>query len=307
MTEVEDWAAEVEAADQKNDNNKVEKNVRPDLPSIPEIFDPETYEPPEPVIIHKGNNIYVKYSWRVVCDSKADSNDENPKMVIEEVVETFRRDTKKVNKKVAMRRRWAKYGMSEFDGDGPNSGTTNMQQDDCEITFLNRALGSQQRRQKPVLSQTEERELQKTKTQIISLLTLHNLTGKSIGEAVVNGSGGPGIFSDRVKAKRDQNGHVNNENHDRPRVGMRDRRDEEGCSVRVSNLNETVTEGDIYDLFGSVGRIRKTYLARDNKNRAKGFAFVTYESKENAQRAIRALNRYRFNYMVLNVELKHEK
>merc|ERR1712226_332528 len=192
-TEVVDWAADVEEEErEKNKQTSAPaKDIRPELPEIPKTFDPDTYEEPEPVIVHKGNNMYTKYSWRVVVDPKADPGLEYPPMVIEEVVENIRKETQRVHKMVALRREWAKYGMSEFDGDGPNSGTTNMQQEDCHIMFLNKRAVNKQEEDKPVLSQEEEQELQKMRTQIIQQLTLHNLTGKSIGEA---------SYTDRLQA-----------------------------------------------------------------------------------------------------------
>merc|ERR1712226_950361 len=320
-TEVVDWAADVEAEErEKNKQTSAPaKDIRPELPQIPKTFDIETYEEPEPVIVHKGNNMYTKYSWRIVCDPKADPNDEDPAMVIEEVVENIRKETQKVHRMVAKRRKFAKYGMSELDGDGPNSGTTNMQQEDCHIMFLNKRAINKQEEDKPVLSQEQEEELQKMKTQIIQQLTLHNLTGKSIGEASYTDrlqaaggdaakNGGAASFMNRVRANVGTDAAAGND--DRPRVGQNrpgdrgQRMDDEGCTVRVTNLNETVTEGDIQDLFGSVGRIRRTYLARDKRTgRAKGFAYVTYESRMDAQKAIKGLNKYTFDFLVLNVEL----
>lgn len=332
-TEVVDWAADVEAEEREKNRlagnvqaTEVVKEVRPQLPEIPKTFDPDTYEEPEPVIVKKGNNMYTKYSWHVVVDPNADPNDEYPAMVIQEVVENFKTENLRVNKRVAMRRKWAKYGMSEYDGPGPNAGTTNMQQEDCHIMFLNKRAINKQEEDKPILSQDEEQELQKMRTQILQQLTLHNLTGKSIGEAsymdkmgpAMSGGAGEGrgpsgaaSFMMRVKATVGNETTTNETTTDRPRVGQNrpggrepGRMDDEGCTVRVTNLNETVTEGDIQDLFGSIGRIRRTYLARDKRTgRAKGFAYVTYESRMDAQKAIRGLNKYTFDYLVLNVEL----
>ena len=68
-TEVVDWAADVEAEEREKNRlagnvqaTEVVKEVRPQLPEIPKIFDPDTYEEPEPVIVKKGNNMYTKYS-----------------------------------------------------------------------------------------------------------------------------------------------------------------------------------------------------------------------------------------------------
>merc|ERR1712019_219560 len=249
-TEIVDWAADVEAEEAARNKQNIQ-NIKPDLPEIPKTFDPDTYEEPEPIIVHKGNNMYTKYSWRMVVDPKADPNDEYPAMVIEEVVENIRKETQRVHKMVAKRRKWAKYGMSEFDGDGPNSGTTNMQQEDCHIMFLNKRAVNKQEEDKPVLSQEEEQELVKMRTQIIQQLTLHNLTGKSIGEASYTDrlqaaggdagkAGGAASFMNRVIANVGRDAAAGND--DRPRVGQnRDRpggqrMDDEGCTVRVTNL-----------------------------------------------------------------------
>jgi len=329
--EVVDWAADVEA--EERENNKAagsaavaaKSDVRPDLPEIPKTFDADTYEEPEPVLVSKGNGMFTKYSWRIVVDPKADPGAEYPAMVIEEVVENIKKETQRVHRMVAKRRKWVKYGMSELDGEGPNSSTTNMQQEDCHIMFLNKRAINKQEQEKPVLSQEEEQELHKMRTQIIQQLTLHNLTGKSIGEASYTdrlaATGGPGgdaskmsggpSFMNRVRATVGADASTTTDVDNRPRVGGgrpgRDggqRMDDEGCTVRVTNLNETVTEGDIQDLFGSVGRIRRTYLARDKRTgRAKGFAYVTYESRSDASKAIKGLNKYTFDFLVLNVEL----
>jgi len=321
--EVVDWAAEAPADADSKTPAAVAKVIRPDLPEIPKTFDADTYEEPEPVLVSKGNGLFTKYSWRIVVDPKADPGAEYPAMVIEEVVENIKKETQRVHRMVAKRRKWAKYGMSEFDQEGPNSTTTNMQQEDCHIMFLNKRAINKQEEEKPVLSQEEEQELNKMRTQIIQQLTVHNLTGKSIGEASYTdrlaATGGPGgdaskmgggpSFMNRVRAVVGADAPTTDE---RPRVGGggrpgRDggqRMDDEGCTVRVTNLNETVTEGDIQDLFGSVGRIRRTYLARDKRTgRAKGFAYVTYESRSDAAKAIKGLNKYTFDFLVLNVEL----
>lgn len=316
--EVVDWAADVEAEERENNKSAKQQNIRPELPDIPKTFDADEWEEPEPVIVNRGNGLFTKYSWRVVVDPKADPGLEYPPMVIEEVVENIKKETTRVHRMVAKRRKWAKYGMSEFDGEGPNSSTTNMQQEDCHIMFLNKRAINKQEEEKPVLSQEEEQELNKMRTQILQQLTLHNLTGKSIGEASYQDklgaggdpkAGGAASFMNRVRATVGADANAATEDN-RPRVGGRpgrdggQRMDDEGCTVRVTNLNETVTEGDIQDLFGSVGRIRRTYLARDKRSgRAKGFAYVTYESRSDAAKAIKGLNKYTFDFLVLNVEL----
>ncbi|CAD5217166.1 unnamed protein product [Bursaphelenchus xylophilus] len=87
------------------------------------------------------------------------------------------------------------------------------------------------------------------------------------------------------------------------RVGVERRNDENTC--RVTNLPEDMPnlEEQLRDMFGAAGRIERFYLARDKAtNRLRGFAFVTYESRQNTQRAIEMFNNARFGHLILKVE-----
>lgn len=82
---------------------------------------------------------------------------------------------------------------------------------------------------------------------------------------------------------------------------MRERRDD--ASIRVTNLSEDTTEGDIQDLFRKFGSISRIYLARDREtNVCKGFAFVSFNSREDASRALNAINGYGYDNLILRVE-----
>jgi translation initiation factor 3 subunit G len=59
-------------------------------------------------------------------------------------------------------------------------------------------------------------------------------------------------------------------------------------TLRVSNLSEDSRDDDLYRIFDKYGRITRVYLARDKENPdiAKGFAYVTFETREDAQKAL---------------------
>merc|ERR1712062_620879 len=61
-------------------------------------------------------------------------------------------------------------------------------------------------------------------------------------------------------------------------------------SLRISNLSEDVRQGDLEDLFSSVGRIARTFLAKDDNGASRGFAFITYYTRDDALKAIAKLN-----------------
>lgn len=75
------------------------------------------------------------------------------------------------------------------------------------------------------------------------------------------------------------------------------------ASLRVTNLSEDVRQGDLEDLFSQVGRLSRVYLAKDpTTGNSRGFAFVTYYSREDAQRAIAKLNGHGYDNLILQVQ-----
>lgn len=84
---------------------------------------------------------------------------------------------------------------------------------------------------------------------------------------------------------------------------MERRSDDFTC--RVTNLpedSETLDE-DLRAMFGSVGRIERFYLARDKTtNKPKGFAFITYSNRADAEAAIERFSGYKMEHLILKVE-----
>ena len=75
------------------------------------------------------------------------------------------------------------------------------------------------------------------------------------------------------------------------------------CTVRVTNLSEETKESDLEELFGCIGKISRIYLAKDKETKSsKGFAFITYEDRRGAEKAIRTLDRHGYDSLLLKVE-----
>mmetsp|Transcript_71272 Transcript_71272/g.230821 ORF Transcript_71272/g.230821 Transcript_71272/m.230821 type:complete len:307 (-) Transcript_71272:268-1188(-) len=82
-----------------------------------------------------------------------------------------------------------------------------------------------------------------------------------------------------------------------------DMQQQQEASLRITNLSEDVREGDLQDLFGQFGRLQRVYLAKDMVTfQSRGFAFVTYYSREDAQRAIDKLNGHGYDNLILQVQ-----
>ena len=81
---------------------------------------------------------------------------------------------------------------------------------------------------------------------------------------------------------------------------MQKRRDEN--SVRVTNLSEDVTEQDLFELFNPFGHVLRIFIAKDRETgESRGFAFVNFVHREDAQRAISRLDGYGYGHVIINV------
>lgn len=83
--------------------------------------------------------------------------------------------------------------------------------------------------------------------------------------------------------------------------GKFDPQQQQEQSLRVTNLSDDVKEGDLQDLFSAVGRLQRVYLAKDDLGNSRGFAFITYYSREDALRAIKKLHGFGYDNLILQV------
>ena len=78
---------------------------------------------------------------------------------------------------------------------------------------------------------------------------------------------------------------------------------DEANTIRVTNLPEDILDTDLKDLFNPFGRISRIFLARDKyTGQSKGFAFVSFERKEDAAKAVKTVNGHGYANLILNVE-----
>ncbi|KFK38503.1 hypothetical protein AALP_AA3G121500 [Arabis alpina] len=90
---------------------------------------------------------------------------------------------------------------------------------------------------------------------------------------------------------------------DRNAAGSDMRRRNDENSVRVTNLSEDTREPDLMELFHPFGAVTRVYVAIDQKTGvSRGFGFVNFVSREDAQRAINKLNGYGYDNLILRVE-----
>lgn len=66
-------------------------------------------------------------------------------------------------------------------------------------------------------------------------------------------------------------------------------------NIFVKNLDESVSEEELQNVFSAYGEIQSAVIQRDEGNKSKGFGFVNYVSHDGAQAAVDAMNDTDYN------------
>jgi len=79
--------------------------------------------------------------------------------------------------------------------------------------------------------------------------------------------------------------------------------DRDQASLRVTNISEDTAEADLQVLFAPYGRIARIYLAKDRETMvSRGFAFVSYIHRQDAERAMESLQGHGYDHLILKIE-----
>ena len=80
-------------------------------------------------------------------------------------------------------------------------------------------------------------------------------------------------------------------------------------TTRVSNLTKNVTEDDLRELFGRFGGVSRVYLPKMERTEngktfkePKGFAFISFYNKDDAERALDRLQGHGYDHLILKLE-----
>jgi translation initiation factor 3 subunit G len=78
-------------------------------------------------------------------------------------------------------------------------------------------------------------------------------------------------------------------------------------TLRVTNISEDTQENDLRELFGIFGRVARVYVGRDRETGAgKGFAFVSFEERAVAQKAMEKVHGKGYDSLILSVQWSRE-
>jgi len=120
--------------------------------------------------------------------------------------------------------------------------------------------------------------------------------GKWVSQRVRGGGTGTAYPSDRGGSSRGGSSYAGGRSSG-------DMRKQDEATVRVTNLPEETQEQDLRDLFTPFGHVSRVFLAKDKTNNtSKGFAFITFNEKKDAQKAIECVSGFGYDHLILKVE-----
>uniref|UniRef100_A0A7E4ZUR5 Eukaryotic translation initiation factor 3 subunit G n=1 Tax=Panagrellus redivivus TaxID=6233 RepID=A0A7E4ZUR5_PANRE len=219
-----------------------------------------------------------------------------------EVVTTYKVIHKKVPRVIAERKKWKKFGQSKDDGPGPQIYTTYVAEE-VQMQFTKSRTGEEEQAAAvdATLPGTNRTVDAKAHCRICKAND-HWSVHCPYKEIMLPG----GEEEDPTKAGPALNGNryvPPSQRSDRVMGTMSERRDD--FTVRVTNLPEDDDniEDALRDAFSRAGRIDRLYVARDKQTlRIKGFAFITYTNRENAERALEMFRGFKMGHLILKVE-----
>jgi len=280
------------------------EEVKPSWGDMMEEIDGDSGLPPPSEHIEKDIKKLVEYKL----------SEEGKKLKITKV---YQLQTHKVSKSIAKRKAWRKFGLAEKDNPhGPDSSTTYVSDDVYLVFTTNKEDLEEADKEDPLkklkggsivkcrvckgdhwttkcpykeslqpLKDIEDKE--KAKDNVDAAQPIADLSkpgSKYVPPSLRGGAGAAGT---------ERRGETMNSR----------RQTDEAATLRVTNLSEDACESDLQDLFRPFGPIARVYLAKDKvTNQSKGFAFVSYIKREDAARAIKSLQGYGYDHLILNVE-----
>ncbi len=224
--------------------------------------------------------------------------------------------TEAVEPEVAARRAWKKFGLAANDGLGPNISSTIL----GEPVYLKLALDQDFDKQE-VAAQVPVVEAKSVKCRYCegphwTVKCPHKDKFVGVAAKVNHGQGSsatneegkteatqpaaPAKYVPRFRRQEDGTSASASGSTEQ----TQDERDL-GLAIRISNLSDVVVENDIRDLCDALNApVARCNVARDrNTGRCKGYAFINFYSKDDAERVMTKLNGLPYGNLILKAEI----
>lgn len=226
--------------------------------------------------------------------------------------------TEAVEPEVALRRTWKKFGSSANDGPGPNSSSTIL----GEPVFLKLSMDADFDKLEVSPAQAQAAQAKTVKCRLCDgphfsakcpykdtfagegkKFSINGGTETEGAVAPVSPAAGPAKYVPKFKRSVEEGGLGGVSASSDASSPLDDR--DQGLAIRITNLSDIVVESDIRDLVGAIGvPVARCNVGRDRiTGRCKGYAFVNFYTKEDAEKVTARLNGFPYGNLILKVEI----
>jgi len=225
-----------------------------------------------------------------------------------------------VNPRVADRKTWAKFGDSAKDGSGPASDTTSV----GENIIFRPSINWRKDAKEEVTESEQLKDKLKDKKVKCRICSGEHFTARcpykdTMAPVGANGAadvaagmmedspagGAPGAAPGKAGVKGSyvppalRGDRPAGERMGGSKFGERD----DFATLRVTNVSEMAEEGELRDMFERFGRVTRVFLAKDRETgMAKGFAFISFADRTDAEKACAKMDGFGFKHLILRVE-----
>lgn len=220
-----------------------------------------------------------------------------------------------VNPRVAERKQWSKFGLSEKDSEGPALDTTTVGENIIFRPSTNWRKDAKEEKTE-IGSMESQLKGKKVKCRIcngehFTARCPFKDTMAPVGEEGATADVGAGVGDGEMAAGGLGTGkssyvppHMRSGGAgagDKMGGGKFERDDL--ATLRVTNVSEMAEEHELRDMFERFGRVTRVFLAKDRESgMAKGFAFISYQDRSDAVKAAEKMDGFGFKHLILRVE-----
>ncbi|KAI9480175.1 translation initiation factor eIF3 subunit g [Coemansia sp. RSA 989] len=259
----------------------------------------DEFELPEREIIANSDGTKTVIEYRINEDGKKVKLTRRLK---EKVVQEH------VNRAVAERKKWAKFGAEKNSAPGPNISTTML----GEVVMLKLSQYAAKQKQQKEAQQQEKAASAKNKHIQCRICRGLHFTAKCPYkdtlvpiEEITGAASGPSADQSAAKDAGGKSSYVPPHLRGAAKGTSMDSqgRSESTTTIRISNLSENTQKEDVEHLCRVFGPTDRVHVAKDRVTQlCRGFAFVSFYDRESAERAIAKLNGYGFDHLILSAE-----
>jgi len=228
-----------------------------------------------------------------------------------------------VNPRVAERKTWTKFGLSEKDGAGPQTDTTSVGEN--IILKLSTNWKKDTKDEAKDASANAMKEKLKDKSVKCRICNGEHFTARCpykdtmapVGGDVADvaaglpdepGAGGaaaagPGAKKGSYVPPALRAGAAGGASAGDRMGGSKYGERDDLATLRVTNVSEMAEEQELRDMFERFGRVTRVFLAKDRETGlAKGFAFISFADRSDAVKAAAKMDGFGFKHLILRVE-----